>query len=176
MAEVRLRRWRHSDIRDVAVMVGNEQLRPWSTMGEDIDAWIEREIAEPNGPTRAVCLPDDDRAIGRVALRLPQFASEAVRCEAIRDSDQPAGELSYWLVPEAQGRGLALAAVRMMMSSVVAATGLRSVVLDIEAGNTRSIQLAERLGADRRDPSRVEFDRTGTPRTLVVHVLAVGST
>lgn len=94
MAEVCLRRWRHSDIDDVAVMVGDEQLRPWSTMGDDIHAWTEREVAEPKGPTRAVCLPDDERAIGRVAVRLPRFASEAVRSEAIRDSDQPAGELS----------------------------------------------------------------------------------
>jgi [ribosomal protein S5]-alanine N-acetyltransferase len=175
MTGVRLRRWRQSDIDDVAVMVGDEQLVPWSTMGDDLDAWIELEVAEPKGPTRAVCLPDDERAIGRVALRLPQFASEAVRCDAVRESDQPAGELSYWLVPEARGRGLAFAAVRMMMSSVVPATGLRSVVLDIEANNAPSIRLAERLGADRRSPTRVEVDRSGTPRTLVVHVLPVGS-
>lgn len=176
MTDVRLRRWRHSDLGDVAVMVDDEQLRPWSTMGDDLEAWIAREVAEPKGPTRAVCLPDDDRAIGRVAVRLPQFASEAVRCEAIRESDRPAGELSYWLVPNARGRGLAFAAVRMMMSSIVPATGLRSVVLDIEASNAPSIRLAKRLGADRRSPTRVEVDRSGIPRRLVVHVLAVDST
>jgi hypothetical protein len=30
MAEVRLRRWRRSDLDDVAVMIGDEDLRPWS--------------------------------------------------------------------------------------------------------------------------------------------------
>jgi RimJ/RimL family protein N-acetyltransferase len=59
------------------------------------------------------------------------------------------------------------------MTSVVPATGLRSVVLDIEDDNLPSLRIAERLGAERRDPTRVKVDRTGTPRTLVVHVLAV---
>ena len=178
MAEVRLRQWRRSDIDDVAVMIGDEHLRPWSTMGENLEAWIEREVAESRGPTRAICLPDDDRAIGRVAVRPPELASAAVRCEAVREADQPAGELSYWLVPQVRGRGLAYAAVRTMIRSVVPATGLRSVVLDIEAGNTPSIRLAERLGAERRSPTRVQIDRSGTPRTLVVYVLSVptGST
>jgi RimJ/RimL family protein N-acetyltransferase len=104
-------------------------------------------------------------------VRPPEFASDAVRCEAVRESDQPAGELGYWLVPEARGRGLALAAVRLMIDSVVPALGLRSVVLDIEDDNVPSIRLAERLGAERRSPTRVKVDRTGTPRTLVVYVL-----
>lgn len=76
-------------------------------------------------------------------------------------------------MPAARGRGLASAAVQMMISSVVPAMGLRSVVLDIEASNEASIRVAKRLGADRRSPSRVKVDRTGTPRTLVVYVIAV---
>lgn len=125
------------------------------------------------GPSRAITLPDDDRAIGRVALRLPEFASDAVRCEAIDDeADLPAGELSYWLVPAARGRGLADAAVRLMIQ-IASSTKLRSVVLDIEPGNAASVRLAERLGAQRRSPSRVEVDRNGEPRELVVFVLPI---
>jgi RimJ/RimL family protein N-acetyltransferase len=154
-------------------MADDEQDRHWSTMRLDLEAWIQREIAEERGPTRAICLADNDRAIGRVALRLPEFASDAVRCHAIREADLPAGELSYWVVPEARGRGIARAAVQAMMSSVVPATGLRSVVLDIEDDNVPSLRIARRLGAERRDPTRVKVDRGGTRRTLVVHVLAV---
>jgi RimJ/RimL family protein N-acetyltransferase len=171
MAEVRLRRWRVDDVDAVAVMVDDEHVRRWSTMGFDLDAWIQREIAEDRGPSRAISLPHDDRAIGRVALRLPEFASDAVRCDAISGADLPAGELSYWLVPAARGRGLAGAAIRLMMNSIVSATELRSVVLDIEPGNAPSVRLAQRLGAQRRSPSRVEVDRTGKPRELVVFVL-----
>ena len=173
MPEIRLRRWRLSDVDDVAVMVDDEQDRHWSTMRLDLPAWIQREVAEARGPTRAICLPDSERAVGRVALRLPEFASDAVRCAAIREADLPAGELSYWVVPEARGRGIARAAVEAMMTSVVPATGLRSVVLDIEEDNAPSLRIADRLGAERRDPTRVKVDRGGTPRTLVVHVLAV---
>lgn len=173
MAEVRLRRWRMEDADDVAAMIDDEYLRPWAPMGDDLEAWLQREVAEVRGPSRAICLPDDDRALGRVAVRLPEFASEAVRCDAVHEADQPAGELSYALVPQARGHGLAYAAVRLMMVSVVASTALRSVVLDIEAGNRASERLAERLGAERRAPSRVEIDRSGVQRTLVVYVLQV---
>ncbi|MBV9802695.1 MAG: GNAT family N-acetyltransferase [Solirubrobacterales bacterium] len=173
MAEVRLRRWRLEDAADVAVMANDEFFGPWSTMAADLDRWIRAEMAEEHGPTRAICLSDDDRALGRVALRPPDLASDAVRCQAVRESDQPAGELSYWLVPEARGRGLAYAAVRLMIETVVAGSGLRSVVLDIEDGNQPSIRLAERLGAERRSPSRVKADPAGTLRTLVVYVLRV---
>ena len=140
---------------------------------DDLDAWIQGEVAQQRGPSRAICLPDDDRAIGRVALRWPEFASDAVRCDAIEPSDHPAGELSYWLMPEARGRGLASAAIQLMMTTVIAAAELRSVVLDIEISNVASARLARRLGAQRRDPPRVEIDRMGNPRTLVVYVLPV---
>jgi RimJ/RimL family protein N-acetyltransferase len=60
-----------------------------------------------------------------------------------------------------------------MMSSVVAPTGLRTVVLDIEEGNVASMRLAERLGAERRSPTRVHPGRRGEPHTMVVYVLPV---
>ncbi len=106
-------------------------------------------------------------------MRLPQFASDAVRCAAVRTSDQPAGELSYWLLPGARGRGLAFAAVTEMMK-VAADAGLQSVVLDIEEENAASIRVAERLGAERRSPTRLQTDRFGHDWTMVVYVLPVG--
>jgi RimJ/RimL family protein N-acetyltransferase len=171
MTEVRLRRWRLEDAAEVAGMAADFYLRPWSTMGDGLEAWVRREIAEERGPTRAICLSDDPRVLGRVAVRPPELASEAVRCEAVRESDQPAGELSYWLLPAARGRGLAYAAVRLMIDSVVPELGLRSVVLDIEEGNLPSMRLAERLGAERRSPTRMHPARLGEPHTMVVYVL-----
>ena len=52
----------------------------------------------------------------------------------MRASDQPAGELSYWLLPDARGRGLAFTAVIEMMK-IAADAGLNSLVLDIEEEN-----------------------------------------
>jgi RimJ/RimL family protein N-acetyltransferase len=161
-----------ADLDRVALMTDDEYLRPWWWMADDLPAWLRREIAEERGPTRAICLPEDDRALGRVAVRLPEFASEAVRCAAVRASDQPAGELSYWLLPDARGTGLAFAAVNEMMK-IAAEAGLDSLVLDIEEENAASIRVAERLGAERRTPTRRHTDRFGHAWTMVVYVLRV---
>jgi RimJ/RimL family protein N-acetyltransferase len=161
-----------ADLPRIVPMADDEYLRPWWWMADDLEAWLRREVAEERGPTRAICLPDDDRALGRVAIRLPRFASEAVRCAAVQTNDQPAGELSYWLLPEARGRGLAFAAVTEMMQ-IAANAGLKSLVLDIEEENVASIRVAERLGADRRRPTRVHTDRFGNDWTMVVYVLHV---
>ena len=56
-------------------MADDEHLRPWSTMGSDLDRWIRREVAQDRGPSRAICLSQDDRALGRVAVRPPRYAS-----------------------------------------------------------------------------------------------------
>jgi RimJ/RimL family protein N-acetyltransferase len=161
-----------ADLDQVARMTSDDFLRPWWWMADDLEAWLRREIAEERGPTRAVCLPDDDRVLGRVAVRLPGFASEAVSCDALRSSDQPAGELSYWLLPEARGRGLAFTAVTEMMK-IAADLGLKSLVLDIEEDNAASLRVAERLGAERRTPTRLTSDRFGEVWTMVVYVLFV---
>lgn len=50
---------------------------------------------------------------------------------------------------------------------------VRSVVLDIETDNLASIRVAERVGAVRREPPRVQPDRHGIPRTLVVFIVTV---
>jgi RimJ/RimL family protein N-acetyltransferase len=161
-----------ADLARIAPMTNDEYLGPWWWMADDLPEWLRREMSEDRGPTRAICLPDDDRALGRVAVRLPQFASEAVRCAAVQDSDHPAGELSYWLLPDARGQGLALAAVTEM-KQIAAEAELKSLVLDIEEGNLASIRVAERLGAERRSPARLHTDRFGNDRTMVVYVLRV---
>ena len=161
-----------TDLDRVAQMTNDEYLRPWWWLADDLQAWLRREIAEERGPTRAICLADDDRALGRVAVRLPGFASEAVRCAAVRTSDQPAGELSYWLLPDARGRGLAFTAVIEMMK-IAADAGLKSLVLDVEEENSASIRVAEHLGAERRTPTRQHTDRFGDDWTMAVYVLPV---
>jgi len=116
-------------------------------MGDDPVAWVQRQRSGARCPSRAICLSEDDRALGKIALRLPAHASPATTCEAVPASDRPAGELSYWLVPAARGRGLAGAAVTAMLATEVPGSAMRSVILDIEETNVPSIRLAERLGA-----------------------------
>lgn len=171
MTEVRLRPWRASDAPWIQPIRHEPHLRRWSSMGDDVEAWIERQRAGARGPSRAICVAGDERPLGKIALRLPGHASQATTCAAIGPDDGPLGELSYWLLPAARGRGLATAAVRAMASWAVAHTDLRGLVLDIEAANPASQRLAQRLGAQRRSPTRYERDRLGECRELIVFVL-----
>jgi RimJ/RimL family protein N-acetyltransferase len=168
-----LRSWRLDDAETIASMPENGHIKRWSTMDHDLRGWIARQRSEVRGPSRAIRLPDDDQVLGKIALRMPGHASPATTCDAIVADDAPVGELSYWLVPAARGRGLAGAAVEAMMELVARTTDLRSVVLDIEVDNAASLRLADRLGAKRRQPERFELDRSGVPRRLAVFVLTV---
>ena len=173
MPPVHLRPWRPEDAPAIAAMTDDPHLRRWSSMGTDVDGWIARQRAGTRGPSLAICEQPDGPALGKIALRLPGHASPATRCAAINAADHPVGELSYWLVPEARGRGLARCAIESLLERVAADTELRSVVLDIEETNRASMRLAERLGAQRRWPVRQEADRTGVLRKMVVFVLVL---
>ena len=59
------------------------------------------------------------------------------------------------------------------MMEMAATAGLKSLVLDIEEDNVASLQVADRLGAARRAPTRLHADRFGDIRTMVVYVLSV---
>lgn len=58
----------------------------------------------------------------------------------------PEPELGWFVVPEAEGRGVAFEAARAVMSWTRDALGLARLVNYIDPGNTRSIALALRLG------------------------------
>jgi [ribosomal protein S5]-alanine N-acetyltransferase len=171
VSEVRLRAWRPGDAAAITAALEDVNVLKWSDIAElGSERWVARERQELRGPSRAICTAGDDRVVGRVALRLPGRASPAVTCDAMRRDDQPAGEMSYWVLPHARGRGVATAAVTAMLDIARGIGGMRSVVLDIEPDNVASIRVAERAGARRREPPRVQHDRNGVARTLVVLV------
>jgi acetyltransferase (GNAT) family protein len=107
-----------------------------------------------------------------VAVRLPQFASEAVRCAAVQAGDQRAGELSYWLLPDARGRGLALSAVTAMMKIAVNA-GLSRWSLTSRR-ETLGRYAWPSVWARHDEAQRGHRDRFGGDGTMVVHVLSLG--
>lgn len=82
--------------------------------------------------------------------------------------DWPEREIGWMvLAPEAEGRGVAFEAARAALAHAFEALGWETVVSYIEAGNARSIRLAERLGA-RLDPdAAAPSPREG--RTLLVY-------
>jgi [ribosomal protein S5]-alanine N-acetyltransferase len=174
MTAVRLRAWSPGDAAAIAPVLDDPQVLRWSHIAElGADRWIAEQRQGRRGPSMVVCEADDDRVLGKVALRLPGKASPATNCDAIWADDHPVGELSYWVLPQARGRGIATSAVFAMLNVARQIEGIRSVVLDIETDNMPSIRVAERVGATRRQPTRVQRDRHGVPRTLAVFIITL---
>src|SRR6478672_7134739 len=112
MTAVRLREWSPGDAAAIAPVVDDPQVARWSHIAElGAERWIAQQREGRRGPSMAVCEVGDDRVLGKVALRLPGRASPATTCAAICADDLPVGEVSYWEVPQARGRGIATSAV-----------------------------------------------------------------
>lgn len=174
VADVRLREWRDRDAAAIMPVLEDPDVVKWSHIVEvGPERWVAEQREGLRGPSMAVCGLLDDEVLGKVALRLPGRASPATTCAAIRPADHPVGELSYWVLPHARGRGVATAAARAMLDVARGIESVRSVVLDIEIDNLASIRVAERVGATRRDPTRVEHDRHGVQRELTVFIVSV---
>jgi RimJ/RimL family protein N-acetyltransferase len=73
--------------------------------------------------------------------------------------DYPEPELGWFVVPEAEGKGVAMEAARAVMTWVRQTFGWDHTVNYIDPGNARSIALALRLGGT-IDPSRKGQDAT----------------
>ena len=174
MTEVRLREWRPDDASAITAILDDPNVLRWSDIAQiGTERWVAEQREGRRGPSMAVCESTSDRVVGKVQLKLPGRASPATTCDAIRSDDHPVGELSYWVLPDARGRGVAAGAAAAMLDIAREMTEVHSVVLDIETDNLASIRVAERVGATRRDPTRVENDRAGVPRTLSVFIVAV---
>jgi RimJ/RimL family protein N-acetyltransferase len=72
-------------------------------------------------------------------------------------ADYPEPELGWFVIPEAEGHGVALEAARAVMVWVRRTFGWDEVTNIIDPGNARSIALGLRLGG-RIDPSRPGID------------------
>ncbi|HEY1567759.1 MAG TPA: GNAT family N-acetyltransferase [Solirubrobacteraceae bacterium] len=174
MTEVWLREWRPDDAAAITAMLEDANVRKWSEIAEiGPERWVAVQREGRRGPSMAVCESAGGGVVGKVELKLPGRASPAATCDAIRPDDHPLGELSYWVLPHARGRGVATAAVEAMLDLVRRMEGVHAVVLDIETDNAASIRVAERVGAVRREPTRVEKDRSGVPRTMAVFIVTV---
>ena len=172
MSDVRLREWRPADAARVALVADDPDVAKWSQLAQlGPDRWIAQQRTGDRGPSLAIGDAADDRLLGKVALRLPGRASSATVVPAICVADQPAGELSFWVIGDARGRGVATAATVAMIDIARDQGTMRSVVLDIELENAASIRVATRLGAQPRATTRVERDRHGVARTLRAYVL-----
>lgn len=113
-----------------------------------------------------------DEARGWIASWAPQWDSEKNASWAITDADRPIGqaglraialfegsaELSYWVLPEARGKGVAVRAARALTQWGFE-LGLHRVVLQHSTANAASCRVAAKLG----------FPLEGTLRSALLH-------
>jgi RimJ/RimL family protein N-acetyltransferase len=98
---------------------------------EQMETFYEERIAEENGDAQLlVCEPDGD-PVGVVNLY---------------DVRHDHGEIAYWLVPAAQGKGYATEAVSLLVEYAFETRGLHRVYAKAAAFNDDSRRLLERLG------------------------------
>lgn len=121
---------------DRAVFVGGPvtRERAWRAFGHFVGHWVLRGYG-----TFILTEKDSDLAIGMAGHWFPE--------------DWPEQEIGWTVYSEAyQGKGYAFEAARAVRDHAFGALGWKTAVSYIDPANTRSIALAERLGA-RLDPT-----------------------
>ena len=109
------------------------------------------------------------------AVRGPAGGDQLAEVALFRLAEgSPWGEVGYWCHPDARGRGVTTAAVRLVSRHALApeadgGLGLERLVLQAAEGNTASQRVAQKAGFTRvgterraerlRDGSRVDFAR-----------------
>ncbi|MGZ3145837.1 GNAT family N-acetyltransferase [Lentzea chajnantorensis] len=107
-------------------MDGLAEARAW--VGE----WARRWEAETDG-SWAVAGRADDRPVGQVGLRMISLGVASAH-------------LSYWVVPEARGAGVAVRATRAVARWSFDVLGLHRLVLQHSTANSASCRVAAKLG------------------------------
>lgn len=106
-----------------------ERLAAWRAWASDVALWSLRGY----GPFGVV-----DRASGAYLGEVGIYHGEGY----------PAPDLGWFVVPEAEGRGIAREAAQMVLGWLRQATDWTHITSTIDPANTRSIGLALRLGGE----------------------------
>ncbi|MDP9431408.1 MAG: GNAT family N-acetyltransferase [Actinomycetota bacterium] len=132
----------------------DQDIRMWHTRRMETDAealgwvasWSQRWEAETD-VSWALVRVGTDEAVGQVGLR-------TVFLEAA------AAQMSYWLLPEARGQGLAVSGTRAVQAWAFSELGLQRLALQHSVHNARSCRVAFAAG----------FALEGTLRRYLLHM------
>ncbi|NJP95169.1 GNAT family N-acetyltransferase [Nonomuraea sp. FMUSA5-5] len=129
---VRLREWQEADAPVVLRAFQAPDLRPqapWPVVTlKDASGWI----ASWAGAGHAFAVLHDERVVGNVAVT--------------KVDGHGNGSVSYWVVPEARGRGVAVAATRLVARWAFDERGLYRLELGHRADNPASCRVATKAG------------------------------
>jgi ribosomal-protein-serine acetyltransferase len=165
-----LRGYNDSDAHDFfeAFLESRERLRPWDDWPDkgqtidDIRAWLREDMA--NWLLRkhfeiGIWIRESDSFVGSISLR-PQ------------NWDIPSFEIGYWIRTSAEGKGYMTEALTLLIDYLFESQKAKRVMLRIDARNTRSIALAERLHFQQEGILRnCELATDGTLRNMIFFAL-----
>ncbi|NUO55314.1 MAG: GNAT family N-acetyltransferase, partial [Hamadaea sp.] len=133
-----MRPWRQSDVDAVVAAYADPAVQRWhvrTMTGEEALGWIEswpRYWSAERAASWAITGPDDV-ALGQVGLRqVDLFEGHA--------------HVSYWVRPEARGRGMAVAATEAVIAWCFGEVGLHRLQLSHSTANEASCRVAVKLG------------------------------
>lgn len=135
-----LRAFRPGDVAMAVELATDPYVPRTGTLPADADEaqaleWVERQrrrLAEGYGWSFAIADAASDRAIGSAGLWFTDVPGEFT--------------VGYGVVPSARGRGVATAALRLLVEFAWGAPAAWRVVAHVEPWNTASVRAAERVG------------------------------
>jgi RimJ/RimL family protein N-acetyltransferase len=138
--KVRLRKWSLQDLGCVEAASEDPEIPRGTTIPARYSeaegrAWIERQWSRQTsgqGLSMAIADPETDESKGLVYLGLRRIEGHC--------------ELGYWLIPDARGRGLGTAAIRLVSRWVLRDTGVYRLVAYVEPHNLASCALLRKCG------------------------------
>ncbi len=151
--DLAIRPWDESDAADVVKAFGDPAIRHWHIFSVETEhearEWIaarQRNWRSEAGANWAVTDRRDAAVIGRVGLRTANLRTGEA-------------EVTYWVLPEARGKGVASLALRELARWAFEDIGLHRLALAHSTANEASCRVAQKSG----------FHFEGTMRSKVLH-------
>jgi RimJ/RimL family protein N-acetyltransferase len=141
-----LRMWTDADTVAYRAAMHDAENRRWLNDYDETAAEIDAQRVAGDVLVLTIADAGSDAFLGFVALLM---------------KEQRVGELAYMVVPEARGRGLAPAALRLVGDWAFATLELPRLQLRIDPDNTASIRVAKRCGYRYEGVLRSVFELRG---------------
>ncbi|MGW6933477.1 GNAT family N-acetyltransferase [Lentzea sp. NPDC054927] len=136
-----LRPWRETDVQTVMAAFACPDIQRWHVRrmdtADEARSWITGWVARWDDETDASWAIADsrDQPVGQVGLRAVSLF-------------EASADLSYWVLPEARGAGVAVRATDTLTRWAFDTVGLHRISLEHSTANLASCRVATRLGLD----------------------------
>jgi RimJ/RimL family protein N-acetyltransferase len=159
---VALRRWSPNDVPELVRCCNDAAIRRWLPpipipyTEQDASDFITMAAADGDDRLTFAIADRDDAAalVGSIGLRMLEPA---------------VAQTGYWVAPEARGRGIASAALRLLSRWVLGNAQLARLQLFTDVDNPTSMGVAERAGFTREGMLRNWYDLRGERRDAVLY-------